>query len=144
MMLVDANILVYAYYKESERHEAARTWLEGQLVGAARVGLPWPSLLAFVRLVTNPRLFTEPASITTAWAQVESWLSAKSAWIPTPGEHHQTILGKLLAVPGLRANDVPDAHLAALAVEHGLTLATSDFGFARFPDLSWTDPISSS
>ena len=141
MILVDANILVYAYVTDYEQHQPAREWLEEQLVQAPRVGLPWPSLLAFLRLVTNPRLFPEPSSLADAWSQVCSWLSADSAWIPVAGNRHDRILGGYLRVPGLRANDVPDAHLAALAVEHGLTLATNDAGFARFPALRWTDPL---
>lgn len=141
MIALDANLLLYAYVTDYDQHEAACHWLEEQLARAPRVGLPWPSLLAFVRLVTNPRLFSTPAAVGDAWSQVESWLSADSAWIPQPGDRHQTILGEYLAVPGLRCNDVPDAHLAALAVEHGLTLATNDAGFARFPRLRWTDPL---
>lgn len=141
MIAVDANILVYAFITNYSQHEPAREWLEEQLVDAPRVGLPWPSLLAFLRLVTNPRLFPEPVSFGDAWSQVQSWLSADSVWIPAPGVRHGTILGEFLAVPGLRANDVPDAHLAALAVEHGLALATNDAGFARFPRLNLVDPL---
>ncbi|HEX5497510.1 MAG TPA: TA system VapC family ribonuclease toxin [Mycobacteriales bacterium] len=141
MIAVDANLLIYAYVTDYGQHRAAHDWLEGQLVHAPRVGLPWASLLAFLRLVTNPRVFPEPASFADAWAQVQSWLSADSAWIPVPGDRHDRILGDYLGMPGLRANDVPDAHLAALAVEHGLTLATNDAGFARFPALRWSDPL---
>jgi toxin-antitoxin system PIN domain toxin len=134
VIAIDANLLVYAHVTSYAQHEAARAWLEEQLVAAPRVGLPWASLLAFVRLVTNPRLFTEPESITDAWGQV-------AAWLPTPTTRHCEALGACLARPGLRANDVPDAHLAALAVEHGLRLATSDSGFARFPGLDWFNPL---
>ena len=141
MIVVDANLLVYAHVETYQRHAAARDWLETQLAGTARVGLPWPSLLAFVRLVTNPRVFTEPEDLPAAWAQVERWLSTDVTWTPAPGPGHPTFLGEYLAVPGLRANDGPDAHLAALAREHGLELATSDAGFARFPGLRWFDPV---
>ncbi len=124
------------------QHVGAREWLEQQLVGTARVGLPWPSLLAFVRLVTNPRLFSDPESIADAWDQVETWLDADPVWIPGPGPRHREVLRGCLHPTGLRADDVPDAHLAALAVEHGLKLATSDRGFARFSRLEWFDPLS--
>lgn len=140
MILVDANLLVYAHVTSYRQHEAAREWWENQLSTAPRVGLPWSSLLAFVRLVTNPRLFTEPESVADAWAQVEAWLDAEAAWVPAPTARHRGVLAECLQTPGLRANDVPDAALAALALEHGLTLATSDSGFARFRGLEWFDP----
>lgn len=141
MIIVDANLLIYAYVRDYDSHDAAREWLDNQLAQAPRLGLPWASLLAFVRLVTNPRLFPRPVGIPDAWAQVESWLSANCAWVPTPDQRHQAVLASCLAVPGLRSNDVPDAHLAALAIEHGLTLATSDGGFARFTGLTWMNPL---
>lgn len=141
MIVVDANLLVYAHVEGYRQHVAAREWLEEQLAGTARVGLPWPSVLAFVRLVTNPRVFSDPEELPAAWAQVQRWLSADSTWTPTPGPDHAMLLGEYLDVPGLRANDVPDAHLAALTREHGLELATSDAGFARFPGFRWFDPV---
>src|SRR6185312_6012835 len=95
--------------------------------GPASVGLPWPSLLAFLRISTNPRAFRSPLSMTAAWEQVASWLSAEAAWSPEPA-----VLSKLLALPGMYGNLVPDAHLAALAIEHGLTLCSTDGDFARF------------
>lgn len=143
MIVVDANLLVYAHVTSYTQHEAARAWLEEQLVRAPRVALPWASLLAFMRLVTNPRLFTEPESITDAWGQVTAWLDADPVWTPLPTARHREALGACLAQRGLRANDVPDAHLAALAVEHGLRLATSDSGFARFSSLEWFNPLQS-
>lgn len=141
MIAIDANLLVYAHVTSYSQHEAARTWLEDQLLRAPRVALPWASLLAFIRLVTNPRLFTEPESIGNAWAQVTAWLDAGPVWTPAPTARHRDALGACLAQPGLRANDVPDAHLAALAIEHGLRLATSDSGFARFSGLQWFNPL---
>jgi toxin-antitoxin system PIN domain toxin len=105
--------------------------------------MPWASLLAFVRLVTNPRVFTEPESIADAWCQVETWLDAEAVWIPEPTPKHRDALGSCLRTTGLRANDVPDAHLATLVIEHGLTLVTTDSGFARFERLTWSDPLRS-
>ncbi|MBW3650503.1 MAG: VapC toxin family PIN domain ribonuclease [Actinobacteria bacterium] len=109
--------------------------------GSGAAGALHPGRLAFVRLVSNPRVFTEPESISDAWGQVEAWLDAGPAWVPTPTERHAAVLPGHLAVPGLRATDVPDAHLAALAVEHGLRLASSDSGFARFAGLDWFNPL---
>lgn len=105
------------------------------------VGLPWFSLLGFLRVVTRPGMFQRPEPISDAWAQVRTWLDARPAWIPQPGERHREILGQLLAVPGVRGNLVPDAHLAAIAIEHDLTLCSADGGFARFPGLRWMNPL---
>ena len=105
------------------------------------MGLPWPSLLAFLRLVSNPRVFERAEPIADAWAQVKAWLGCDAAWIPQPGERHAELLGELLALPGVHANLVPDAHLAVLAIEHGLVLCSTDSDFARFPQLRWTNPL---
>jgi hypothetical protein len=141
VILVDANLLVYARVSSFPQHTAARAWLDGCLNGVAPVGLPWASLTGFVRLVSNPRVFERPQSIAEAWRQVEGWLASPRAWTPGPGERHREILAGLLATPGLRANHVPDAHLAAIAMEHGLTVCTSDADFARFRGLNWTNPL---
>lgn len=141
MIAVDANLLVYAHVTSYPQHDAAREWLEEELANAPRVGLPWSSLLTFVRLVSNPRMFSEPEPVVSAWEQVEAWLSAEAAWTPVPSRRHRELLGACMANPGLQANDVPDAHLAALSMEHGLSLATSDSGFARFEKLTWFDPL---
>lgn len=143
MILIDANLLVYAHVSSFAQHEQAREWLDGQLNGAAPVGLPWASLLAFVRLVTNPRVFERPEPITDAWGQVLAWLDCETAWIPQSTERHADVLGKLFAIPGVHANLVPDAHLAALAMEHGLMLCSADSDFARFPALRWQNPLAS-
>ncbi len=135
---------MYAHVSSFEQHRAAGEWLDDRLNGSGQVGLPWPSLLAFVRLVTNPRVFEQPESIRAAWQQVEEWLDCDAAWIPAPTERHREILGALLAEAVPPANLVPDAHLAALALEHGLTLASSDRDFARFPGLRWENPLSGS
>ncbi len=141
MTLVDANLLIYAHVVSLPQHERAREWLDGQLNGAAPVGLPWPSLLAFLRLVTNPRVFEQPEPIGSAWNQVLEWLGCETAWIPQAGERHGELLGELLTTSGSNANLVPDAHLAALALEHGLTLYSTDGDFARFPRLRWVNPL---
>ena len=142
MILVDANLLIYAHVNTFAQHERARVWLDARLNGVAPVGLPWASILAFLRLTTNPRVFERPESMADAWQQAVSWLEAGRVWMPQPGERHQEILGNLLAVPGIHANLVPDAHLAALAIEHGLILCSADGDFARFAGLRWENPLS--
>ena len=141
MILVDANLLVYAHVKSFRHHAKARDWLDTRINAAAPVGLPWPSLLAFVRVVSNPRIFDRPASVPAAWRQVESWLATKSVWVPLPTERHQRVLAPLMARAEGRANLVPDAHLAALAIEHGLVLCSTDGDFARFDGLEWQNPL---
>lgn len=140
MILVDANLLVYAATRSMPQHEPAKTWLDDRLSATARVGLPWPSLLAFVRIVSNPRLFERARPVADAWTQVRAWLDADCVWIPLPtGEHPRVFEGLLPAVS--TAELVSDAHLAALAIEHGLTLCSSDGDFARFPGLRWENPL---
>jgi toxin-antitoxin system PIN domain toxin len=141
VILVDANILLYASNVESQQHAASRDWLDAQLSGSAPVGLPWAVLLAFLRVATNPRAFFSALSMPVAWQQVASWLSVETVWTPEPTERHAEVLGKLLALPGVLGNLVPDAHLAALAIEHGLTLCSTDGDFARFPGLTWRNPL---
>lgn len=141
MRLVDANLLIYAHVESFPQHPRAREWLDSVLNGTARCGLPWASLLAFVRLVSNPRVFARPESVADAWQQVAEWLDCPAVWVPLPTERHREILAGLLRTGALRASLVPDAHLAALAVEHGLVLCSTDGDFARFPGLRWENPL---
>jgi uncharacterized protein len=141
MILVDVNLLVYSWDSSSPSHEAARSWLDGKLNGTARVGLPWESTLGFLRVVTNPRIFERPATIGLAWRQVEEWLSCNNVWVPHAGVEHNVVLRGLLRDLGGGPNLIPDAHLAALAIEHGLTLYSSDGDFARFQGLQWSNPL---
>ena len=143
MILIDANILLYASNTAAAEHAKARDWLDRQLGGMARVGLPWLTLLAFLRIATNPRAFPRAMTMALAWRQVSEWLACEPTWIPGPTERHSEILGELLALPGVQGNLVPDAHLAALAIEHGLTLCTTDGDFARFPRLRCRNPLAS-
>jgi len=141
LILVDANILVYASVGHFEQHDAARAWLDERLNGVPGVGLPWASLLAFVRLVSNRRIFERPMSAKDAWHRVEAWLECPAAWVPGPIEYHREILATLLPAIGSRPNLVPDAHLAAIAIEHGITLCSTDADFSRFPGLRWENPL---
>jgi toxin-antitoxin system PIN domain toxin len=140
-VLVDANILLYAVDDTSRFHERARGWLTDALNGPRRVGLPWVSLTAFVRIATNPRAMADPLVPMDAWAQVEAWLDAPTSWIPEPGPGHRAILGQLLRDLDLRAGLVSDAVLAALCIEHGLTIVSADSDFARFPQIEWLNPV---
>lgn len=141
MILIDANLLLYAKVKDYPHHHQARHWLEDQLNSGKQVGLPWPTLLAFIRIGTNPKAFDRPLSIRDAWSQVSKWLAVPTVWIPLPTDRHAVILSGLLQDTEALANLVPDAHLAALAIEHGLTLQSTDGDFARFPQLQWHNPL---
>jgi uncharacterized protein len=140
-MLLDANLLLYAVDSRAPQHEAATTWLTAQLNGTRRVGLPWQSIGAFVRISTHPRAYERPLAPKAAWQIVSDWLDAPTAWIPQPGLGHARLLGELIATYDVRGNLVPDTMLAALAVEHGLTLCSADTDFARFRELRWENPL---
>ena len=141
MILVDANVLLYAANRAAPEHERAREWLDDRLNGTLATGLPWPSLLAFVRLVTNPVVVRRPVRSADAWRQVEEWLDCAPVWLPVPGDDHRAIVSRFLQASWMTSRLVPDAHLAALAIEHGLTLQSTDGDFARFPGLKWENPL---
>lgn len=141
MILIDANILLYAHFSSYAEHDRLRGWLDSQLNSATRVGLPWESLLAFARVATNPRIYPRPESVSGAWEQVRAWVGCRSAWIPQPTEQHRDLLDEMIALPGMTSKLIMDAHLAALAIGHGLTLCSSDRDFARFPKLRWFNPL---
>lgn len=139
-MLIDANVLLYSVDEDSPCHVAARDWLEQALNGSKRVGLPWQSLWAFVRIATNPRALRDPMTPAEAWSYVEAWLDAPAAWVPAPGPGHRAIFVALLVDRDLRAGLVSDATLAAICVEHGLAIVSADSDFARFPELERINP----
>jgi hypothetical protein len=122
------------------QHSAARRWLEQTMNSGIRVGMPWQVLLGFARLATNPRIFPRAIPIAGAWQVIEFWLGHPNVWIPAAGERHREILSPLLPHTAGNANLIPDAHLAALAIEHGLLLCSADGDFARFPGLRWRPP----
>lgn len=142
MILVDANLLVYAHSDASPFHQQAHEWLDRQLNGHSPVGFPWASLLAFLRLVTNARVLSPPETAAKAWELVKDWLQCEVAWVPQPTARHAEVLGAFLSQPWMHGNLVPDAHLAALAIEHGLILCSADADFGRFPGLRWLNPLS--
>ena len=139
-MIVDANVLLYAVDEQSHFHAVARTWLEEAMNGTERVGFPWVSLTAFQRIITHPRATPSPLTPGDAWSYLTDWLDADPAWVPAPGSRHSDILGRLLVDSDLRGNLVTDAHLAALAIEHGTGICSFDSDFARFPGLRWINP----
>ncbi len=140
-MLIDANVLLYAVDTQSAVHDRARTWLETAINGTRRVGLPWQSLTAFVRIATHPRALRDPMAPGEAWAFIDDWLDAPTIWIPQPGRKHREILGRLVRDLDLRANLVSDAVLAALCIEHGLAMVSADSDFARFTEIEWINPV---
>jgi len=143
-MLVDANVLLYAVNRNSRVHGRARDWLTDQLNGSRRVGLPWQSLGAFLRIATHPRAFERPLTPMDAWDRVADWLASDVAWVPEPGPRYADLLGGLIDTYEVRGNLVPDAQLAALAIEHGLAVYSADTDFARFAELEWRNPVAGS
>ena len=141
MILIDANLLLYAYHPRAEQHEASRTWLEATLSGPELVRFAWLTLWAFLRIGTNPRVFEHPLSPTEAEAVITSWLAQPSAGILEPGERHWDILRELVSKGQALGPLVMDAVIAAIALEHGATLCTTDRDFSRFPGLKWTNPL---
>ena len=141
MILLDANLLLYAYNSSSEHHAAAKHWLEGVLSQPESVRLAWVSVLAFLRISTNPRAYPYPLSPAEASEIVAEWLVRPTVATLEPGERHWPILSQLLTTTQARGPLVMDAHLAALAIEHGATLCTTDQDFTRFPDLRLLNPL---
>jgi toxin-antitoxin system PIN domain toxin len=141
LILVDANILLYAEDSLHPRHEQARAWWDAQLSGNEIVCLCWTVLCAFIRIATNPRVFENPLSLEQAAARVQGWLDQPCTRVVHPTERHWTVFQQVLADGQAVANLVTDAHLAALAIEHGCELASTDSDFARFPKLKWKNPL---
>lgn len=143
MILVDANLLLYAYDPDSPEHAASRRWLEGVLSGRELVRFAWLTLWAFIRISTNPQVFVRPLSAGEAQAAVASWLRQPNAGILEPGDRHLELFGALLASGQAAGPLVMDAALAAIAIEHGATLCSTDRDFSRFDELDWRNPIRS-
>ncbi|MFS8584230.1 MAG: type II toxin-antitoxin system VapC family toxin [Acidimicrobiia bacterium] len=140
MILVDANVLLYAVNESVDKHEQARSWLDGALNGREPVGLSWIVLLAFLRLSTRVGLFPSPLTVREAIDRVEAWLAQPPSVVLEPTSRHLSVLAGLLASTGSGGNLVNDAHLAALAVEHDATIVTYDTDFGRFPGVRWQLP----
>lgn len=141
MILIDANLLLYAYDASSTRHDAARQWLEAAFNGDDQVGLALQSILAFIRIGTNRDVFERPLRSEDAIAIVSSWLERPQVRMAALGDRHWQLLADLAERGQARGTQLMDAHLAALTIEHGATLATTDRGFGRFPGLRFRNPI---
>jgi toxin-antitoxin system PIN domain toxin len=141
MILVDANLLLYAYNSGAMQHQAAARWLEVSLSSAEPVRFAWATVLAFLRISTDPRIFGSPLSMMEGTAIVGEWLKRPVAGILNPGERHWRILLQLLETSQIRGPLVSDAHIAALAIEFGATLCTTDRDFRRFDGLKLLNPI---
>lgn len=141
MKLLDVNVLLYAIDETSPRHELARLWLERALSGTQTIALSWTVLIAFIRLSTRHSIFASPLTPQEALDVVDDWLSQPVVIVVHPGRRHAQILRELLDEVGTAGNLVTDAHLAALSIEHGAELCSSDADFARFPGVRWIDPL---
>ncbi|MGH7392816.1 MAG: type II toxin-antitoxin system VapC family toxin [Candidatus Rokuibacteriota bacterium] len=143
MILVDANVLLYAYHGRAAQHERCRAWVEAQFSSGEAVRLPWATIVAFLRVSTNPRVFERPLTTAEAEAAVSAWLALPSVAPIDPGERYWDVLRDLLLRAQVTGPLVTDAALAALAIEHGAVLCTTDRDFARFPGLRTLDPLES-
>jgi toxin-antitoxin system PIN domain toxin len=144
--LVDTNLLIYATFVDAPEHARARAWLQERFASAeGTLVLCWPVVYAFVRLITSSRVFGPHAvTVRDGWATAAAYLEQPAARLVAPGAAHAAIAAELAATPGLRSEDVPDIEIAALAIEHGLVLASHDRGFRRFSGLRVTDPLADS
>lgn len=141
MKLPDVNLLLYAIDAEAKVHERARAWLEDTLSGTEEVGFAWAVLLGFARLSTNPRIYEDPLPVDEAFDFIDGWLDQPVATVVEPTSRHAAILRELLEPLGAGGNLISDAHLAALAIEHGAELCSRDNDFARFSGVRWVDPL---
>lgn len=141
MKLPDVNLFLYAYDSESSRQAAAQQWVETALTGTETVALAWSTLMGFIRLSTRPAVFARPLEVDRAIGFVEEWLAQPAVTVVHPTDRHAAVLRDLLTPLGTAGNLTSDAHLAALAIEHGATLYSCDNDFARFAGLRWVDPL---
>jgi len=141
MIVVDVNILIYAVNEDAPLNRKAKLWLQSAISGPATVGLSWNVLLAFLRLTTRPSFFRRPLSLGIALDLISAWLNQPSVTVVHAGPEHLRILRDLLMPTGAGGNLTSDAHLAALAIEHGAELCSSDSDFARFRGLKWSNPL---
>jgi len=144
MKLVDLNLLIYAVNRDAPHHDAARRWWESCLSGEEPIALAWVVILGFLRITTNERIMPKPLSSEEAIESVDSWLKQLNMRVLSPTERHWDIFRQIIAPLGSAGNLTTDAHLAALAIEHGATLYSTDIDFSRFQMLQWTNPLNPS
>ena len=143
MTILDANILLYAYNADASHHLETRRWLEQQLDAVDPIGIPWVTLWGFLRISTNPRLTRVALGTEEAFQAVRELLNHTQVTVVEPGPRHAEILEQLVHHGRATGPRVTDAALAALAIEHGATLASTDRDFSRFPNLRWINPLAS-
>jgi hypothetical protein len=141
MILVDANLLIYAVNKDAPLHTGAKSWLEEAVSGPGTVALSWNVLLAFIRLTTRTGMFRSPLALDAAFQVVQEWLDQPSVVVIEPGPRHLRLFRDLILPCGTGGNLTSDARLAAIAIEHGAELCTTDADFGRFPGLRWRNPL---
>ena len=141
MILLDANLLIYAVNEDAPSHRKAKSWLESAISGTETVGLSWVVLLAFLRLTTRAGLFRKPLAVDTAFGLVDAWLQQPAVTVVEPTAQHLRTLRDLALPLGTGGNLTSDGHLAALAIEHGAELCSTDNDFARFAGLRWRNPL---
>jgi toxin-antitoxin system PIN domain toxin len=139
--LVDLNVLIYASDDASAHFATARPWLDAAMSSTETIGLPAAVTVGFVRITTNARIMNAPVPVDQAIDAVRTWLARPNVTVPSPGPRHYDLIEELLLATGIGGNLVADAHLAALAIEHGATLVSYDRDFARFPGVRWESPI---
>ena len=142
LILPDVNLLVYAVDESSAFHAAANAWLDDALSSTNLVGFCYPTILGFVRLATNRRVFSNPLSLEEAVNYVDRWLEQPNAGIVVPMSRHWPLVKELLSDAGTAGNLTTDAHIAALAMEHGYTVYSNDADFGRFRKVAWINPLS--
>ncbi|HSR67283.1 MAG TPA: type II toxin-antitoxin system VapC family toxin [Acidobacteriota bacterium] len=141
MKLLDANLLIYAVDSDSPHHQAAKQWLESALSGTEPIGLPWVVILAFLRITTHPRVMRRPLQAEEALEYVDSWLKQPFVEAVAPGPGHWQVLRNLIRTTGTSGNLTSDAHIAALALEHGHEVSSADNDFKRFPGILHVNPL---
>ena len=141
MILIDANLLIYAINRDAPHHKAARKWFEKALSSGEHMGLPWICLLAFLRITTRPGILANPLTVEQAAGFVEEWLKQPSVEAVSPGSGHWPILRHLLHSAGTAGNLTSDLHLAAMAIEVGAPIYSADYDFQRFAGLDHVNPL---
>jgi hypothetical protein len=144
LILLDANILLYAWNSADPRHQEAKQWVEGLFLSEEWIGIPWPTAWAFLRVSTNARVFPRPLSAREALEIVGGWMELPNVAFVQPQTRHAEILRSLVISAQATGPLLSDAVLAALAIEQGATLASTDHDFSRFPGLAWTNPLAAS
>ncbi|HEX4303101.1 MAG TPA: TA system VapC family ribonuclease toxin [Rhizomicrobium sp.] len=141
MILIDTNLLLYASISDFAQHAPAKRWLNEQFSGTERIGIPWHSVLGYVRLASQKTVFKKGPSVNEAWSVARKWLALGNVWVPQPTERHGDVLNDLLVSNEVSSRFIMDLHLAALAIEHDLTVCSNDSDFARLANVRWINPL---